>query len=880
MSILREILAWTQGLPAWQSDAVARLLAKQTLTADDQDDLYALLKLAHGIPDPHDRRPNPLTADLIPAPVEATTRVELRAMKSLRHVNAIAENQCLLFSGTGMTVIYGGNGSGKSGYSRVLKRACRARDRTEAIYPNANLPAEQTGVPEACFEIAYDGVTRDVHWTEGAAAPPELSSFAVFDSRCARAYLDSEDDYSYIPYGLDVFEGLAKVCKQLKTRIDAEYAQSAPDLAAFVPLQGETVVGRLIGALSAKTTTAEVEALATLTSLELNQHATLGQSLRENNPKEKAGQLRLRARRIAAIAQNAVAKGALVDQAAVSKLRGLADGYRNAQAAAALAARQFKERENLIPGTGGDAWRQLFEAARKFTVESHPDKVFPDLGADAPCPLCQQPLAEGAERLLRFETFIHQEAEKTAQASRVAFHAEYKLFTTQLLTLNLDDVTYGEIEALEPQLAADAKAFESLLMARRDAIEAAVTSDQWDGIDRVPVNPAARLQILADKLTAEAEALEQASDEKARAALLKQFNELDARVRLSQLKDAVITAVKKLGHQAKLSRCLSAVKTQAISTKASELAEKVVSRELEAALNREFKLLGVGALSVSLQTRTDRGKALHKLKLQLPQSRRPGEILSEGEQRAIAIGSFLAEVGLSGGKGGVVFDDPVSSLDHRRRERVASRLAMEAGQRQVIVFTHDLYFLCVLMEQAKLADVPITTQSLTRRAEGFGVADPELPFEAKSASKRISSLKAQHQLIAKLHKNGEEQEHRKQTVDAYYRLRMAWERAVEEVLLREVVLRFRKSVETQRLAGVVVEDGDYAQVNAGMTKCSNYAHDKALIGGVAVPDPDELLADILALEAWRARIDKRSADTAKKRKAGSSAVTMSVAGAA
>ncbi|EQD46172.1 hypothetical protein B1A_14707, partial [mine drainage metagenome] len=64
--------------------------------------------------------------------------------------------------------------------------------------------------------------------------------------------------------------------------------------------------------------------------------------------------------------------------------------------AAALAAKQFKEGENLLPGTGGEAWRELFDAARKFAVESHPDKAFPDLGAEAPCPLCQQPLAEGA----------------------------------------------------------------------------------------------------------------------------------------------------------------------------------------------------------------------------------------------------------------------------------------------------------------------------------------------------------------------------------------------------------------------------------------------------------------------------------------------------
>lgn len=867
MTLLQEILNWSLSLPAWQSDAVARLLAKQTLTEEDQNDLFALLKAAHGISDPTDRKPAPLTADQIPAPVKVTTHVELLAIKNMRHVNAIAENQRLPFSAAGMSVIYGDNGSGKSGYSRVLKRACRSRDQVEAIHPNANLPSGKAGKPEATFEIAVDGLAQDAHWIDGKAAPAALSSFAIFDSRCARAYLDSEDDFSYVPYGLDVFEGLAKVCKQLKTAIETEHAHSAPDLTAFVPLHGDTLVGKLISELSANTTQAQIDELATLSPGDMAQHAAIDKSLKENNPKEKAVQLRLCARRVVTLATAAINKGALVDHTVVAKLRGLADSYRTAQAAAALAAKQFKEGENLLPGTGGEAWRELFDTARKFAVESHPDKAFPDLGTDSPCPLCQQPLAEGAARLLRFESFIQAEAEETAQARRIALYAEYNPFIANVLALNFDDVTYSEIEVMDPQLANDARTFEQALTARQEAIKAAVLSHQWEGTDQALVNPAARLQALADKLNAEAETLEKASDEKARVALQKQFLELDARVRLSQIKGAVVSAVTRLGHQAKLKRCLSAVKTNAISLKASELAEKVVSKELAKALNREFKALGVGTLRVSLQSRSDRGKALHKLKLELPQSRGPGEILSEGEQRAVAIGSFLAEVGLSGGKGGIVFDDPVSSLDHRRRERVAKRLALEAAQRQVIVFTHDIYFLCLLAEEAKLAGVPIATQSLTRRAEGFGVAEPDLPFEGKSASKRIKALRAQHQNIAKLHRDGEEQECRKQIVDAYFRLRMTWERAVEEVLLREVILRFRKGVETQRLAGVVVEDTDYAQVYAGMTKCSNYAHDKALQGGIAVPEPDELLADIKALDDWREGIEKRSKITAQKRKA-------------
>src|SRR2546427_607135 len=124
MSILQELLVWSQGLPTWQSDAVSRLLAKQTLALEDHEDLYALLKLAHGIPDPKNRQPQPLTADQIPAPVKVTTHVELQAIKNLRNVNVIAENQLLAVTSPGMTVIYGDNGRSEE---RRVGKECRSR---------------------------------------------------------------------------------------------------------------------------------------------------------------------------------------------------------------------------------------------------------------------------------------------------------------------------------------------------------------------------------------------------------------------------------------------------------------------------------------------------------------------------------------------------------------------------------------------------------------------------------------------------------------------------------------------------------------------------------------------------------------------------------
>ncbi|MBC7601143.1 MAG: AAA family ATPase [Ramlibacter sp.] len=865
MTILQEILGWSKNIPPWQSDAVARLLSKQALDEQDIDDLYALLKSLHGVADPLLRVAQPLSDDQIPVAVKNSTQVVLYAVKNLQNVNAIASNVRMPISPAGLTVIYGDNGSGKSGYSRVLKRACRARDQTEKILPNANLIQGNSAPPEAEFEVSVDGrEIQTIRWRLGQPAPAELSALSIFDSRCARAYLDQENDFSYVPYGLDVFEGLVKTCRDLKARLDVEHLQHATDLTAFAGLHGDTTVGAAIEALGPRTDPKHIERLATLTHSEKARHAEIDKSLKENNPKERAAQVRALSQRVALVSTTVTTKADIVSDDAIQKLHALSDAYRTAKAAAEVAAKTFKEGERLLPETGGEVWRELFEAARKFSVQSHEGHVFPDLGKGSLCPLCQQPLEEGAERLMRFEKFIHEEAERTAQKSRKTLFAAYQPFIGYDLSISLDEVTYGEIEGAETGLGDAVGSFEKMLLGRQQAVKTAIEKNIWSDILHV-AGPAARLKALAEKLAAQAQTLDKASDEKTREALTKEQAELGARIRLAEVKSAVLTAVHRLTHQARLTSCVASLRTNAITAKSAEIAEKVVSLELAKALNAEFKALGVGSLRVALKSRGDKGRALHKLKLELPQSASPGDILSEGEQRAIAIGAFLAEIGLGGGRGGIVFDDPVSSLDHRRREHVARRLIQEAGRRQVIVFTHDIYFLSILVDAANTSSTPITTQSLNKRAQGFGVAEADLPFEGASVKRRIGTLKAMHQDICRIFDSGDEPEHRRATAIAYFRLRMTWERAVEEVLLRNVVLRFRKGVETSRLAEVTVDDEDFKAVNHGMSKCSDYAHDKAMGGGVAMPDPVELLADIVGLDEWRSKTEERSKATRKAR---------------
>lgn len=864
--VLQEILDWSQTLPLWQRDALRRLLASDEIGHDDLDDIFALLKLEHNIADPKGRKASPLTQAHIPIPPKDGTEIRLIAIKDLKNVNAIAEGQRLPIQNAGLTVVYGDNGSGKSGYSRLLKKACRARDQSETIHPNANLPANKVGAAEGVFEIEIDGTAKDFPWKVGELPPPELSALSIFDSRCARAYLDKEDDFSFVPFGLDLFERLVRICDKLKEMVTAESARHSPNLVPFSHLAGETEVGKVVSGLNAKTSAAKIEALATLNEEELAERLALEKSLKENNPKEKAAQLRAKSRRIAAIISTMSSKATLVNGDEYLRLQALAASFKAAKEASEIAARQFKESEPLLEGTGGEAWKELFEAAKKFALESYPESQFPDLAEGSPCPLCQQPLAEGLQRLQRFEAFIQQAAEKTARERHKLLNDAYRTFSVQQVALGIEEETFEEIRLLDEGLATGLRSFGKALVERHEAMKEALKSNDWESVKDLSDSPGEPLATLAAKLIANAETLEKAANEEARTKLQKRFDELDARAKLATVKKQVLEALGCLVHQTNLKACLPAVKPTAISLKSAKITEQVVSAELETALNDEFKALGVNSLSVTLQSRNERGKPRHKLKLELPQSMSPADILSEGEQRAVAISSFLAEVKVSGSKGGIVFDDPMSSLDHRRRERIARRLVAEAQKRQVIVFTHDIFFLCLLDEEAKAQEVSILSQSLIRRPAGFGVSDPTLPFEGQKTSQRVKMLRTMHVDAGRLQKNGDEPAYRQKAFEIYVMLRMAWEYAVEEVLFRTVVLRFRKGVSTQRLAEVEVDDSDYAAIDEGMTRCSNYAHARALVAGSSIPDADDLAADIEALETWRKKVEGRVDETRKRRK--------------
>jgi len=656
---------------------------------------------------------------------------------------------------------------------------------------------------------------------------------------------------------LDMPSELAAACVAVKQRLQDEARGLAFNRAEFTDLEGETAVGRAIAQLPGQ---AAAEALTRLASLEVQDRERLGalrKAVGQNDPGAKARSLdRLRTRLLAA-GTRAAGLTTRLSQDELARARSADEAWRAATNAAALAAKVLSGDPGLLPGTGSDPWKQMYLAARMYSEGcAYVGHAFPYVEQGARCPLCQQVLEDGAERLRRFDAFIKDKSEQEVEARRL--ERERLIGAIRALDASplMDEPGLGEVAEVDPLAAEALKAASAKYAVVRQKVLAMFDDGRWEGLDLSDVDVEPAVRSLAARLQEQIDALNEAARGE-HAKMQAELRELEAREKLASRLPKALAAIEQERRRLAIERCTRAITTTGISRKATELTARFVTAELEQALNQELRNLSVANVRVVLTTGTVKGETRHKLKLDLPAGFDLGSILSEGEQRVIAIASFLAEVGVTPGSETLVFDDPVSSLDHRWREAVARRLATEAGERQVIVFTHDLYFLNLLLHEAGECGLVPLAQMVVQGHGGPGMVVEDLPFQGKNTKARIGELKQVCQRAGRLWREGNRAEYDPLVRDGYLKLRHSWERAIEEVLFNKTIERFRKSVNTLSLKGVLIQPEDQEDADRGMTKCSNFAHDNPLAAGISVPPPDEFLADIGALEAFKDRIESR-----------------------
>jgi energy-coupling factor transporter ATP-binding protein EcfA2 len=855
MNVLKEILTWSLNRPLWQRDALRRLVLNGELSAEDINSLAEICKNRHGLAE--EQEASPLSLTHVPDALAGTDPVSLVSIFHHRGVNALAEDQSLNFSPR-LTVVYGDNGAGKTGYIRILKNACRARGQEDILGNVVSGSSPLAPVVAIKYKVGAEAEPRE--WA-GAAADEFIARVSVFDTQCASVYLTEKTDVAFRPFGLDLFDKLAQSCKAVRAKLDSEQrALAANTLAPLQQLIPEgTNVAKFLTGISSLTKPDAVLVLAKLSLDEEAHCALLEKSLLDfqaNDPEKLIKQLILRVGRFQTLVQHLKAiEQALSTEAVSAVFDSRTEGRRKGEQAKRLREATFPP--GLLAGTGSEPWKALWEAARQFSEQSaYAGKVFPVVDDEARCPLCQQDLEHAAaHQMKQFEAFVASTTERELREIREAFARLRKGFLELITTTLAVEEALKEIR-IEHENVADAIS-EALATneLRRASVALAFTKDEDLADDCPALVYASRSAVsLVGEVEARVKALRNNATAETRKRMTTEVQELRARKLLGVNQQVVLDEIERRKKFAAYGLCIEDTKTQTVTQKSSALTKVVVSQRLKQSFSDELSSLSFNHIEVELkEIGGSDGVFYHKLAFK----RAPGvdltKVVSEGEQRCLSIAAFFAELSTADELSGIVFDDPVSSLDYQWRQAVARRLVQEAKTRQVIVFTHDVVFLLLLKQFAGEFDVQHLDQHIRFLSKGAGVCTPELPWVAMPINKKIGYLKNGRQIADKLHREGHIDAYEKEAKHLYGLLREAWERALEEVLLGGLIERYRPSIQTQQVAKIAdITNDDCKAVETAMTKCSKWltGHDQAAAARAPIPGPVELNTDIETLEKW------------------------------
>lgn len=446
-----------------------------------------------------------------------------------------------------------------------------------------------------------------------------------------------------------------------------------------------------------------------------------------------------------------------------------------------------------LPADPDETWNDFIVAGQTYR------KHLIDLGAHDVdrCLYCRQPLQDPARDLLsRYSTYL----EDKISADLRANDARLKEIQRQITSLEC-----GELETFlkevgseeeKPDYFTQVKAVEGL----RRTVAADLMSGKLVEVDPAELLHDSKAAIEAALKTVGANLVELETQQANRTKVL-----AEKQVDLLELKDAVelgrswslieaqVENAKEADRLKTLRRPLSSL-TRAVTELAKTASDQMINQSFDTLFLEECEALR--ARSMKLQFVGREGRAQRRKVM--TGKHKPSKVLSEGEQKVLALADFLAEARLAGITAPVIFDDPVSSLDHRRVKEVSQRIAQLADDNQVIVFTHDILFATTLLAMFEKS----------KRCAYFQISDEKGKGRVDRATgPRIDSLNAIKGRVNRTIQdanqlNGEARGALVHT--GYSHLRSWCEVFVEDEVLRGVTRRYRANVQMSTLTEINV----------------------------------------------------------------------------
>ena len=235
-------------------------------------------------------------------------------------------------------------------------------------------------------------------------------------------------------------------------------------------------------------------------------------------------------------------------------------------------------------------------------------------------------------------------------------------------------------------------------------------------------------------------------------------------------------------------------------TESSKVAsEQLLNQDFEARFREECERLKAPAVTLEFPGR--RGEPARRKSL--APRHRLSAILSEGEQKVIALADFLAESTLRRSASSVVLDDPVTSLDYKRLSYVVGRIVELSDERQVIVFTHNIWFTMELLARFEKNKDRCSYYDVSEDGDGRGLV-------TRASSPRLDSWGDKkgriNSLLQRIKQETDKGVRDALIEKAYEDLRGACEIVVEQDLLQRVVQSYAPNVMVAKLRDIKVAE--------------------------------------------------------------------------
>jgi len=846
MTIYQEILDWSQNKPYFLKDSLRRLITSSIITSTDIEAVYSLLKKENG---DSSISLEPLAFESSHIPSLIPTGNDYPTLKSIKepiNICALHSEADLQFADNGLTVIYGGNGSGKSSYSRILKKVCWSRNPSIELKKNIFTPSERE--QKVGFIIKINGSETNFQWTENHPPHPALNSIYLFDTHCGEIYINKENPTEYKPIGIDLLERLIEIFNKVSqeiTTVVGKYNTPKPILNNEL---NSTRTGQWYLNIEQQSKE-EVDAID-FNENQIDRKQNLTSLLSTPDPDQALRNLVNKKGRMEAYGQQFRRLEEVFNEENVSSVQELRRRYESTKMAYDLAKREM-EGLNILEGFGTDPWRTLWEAANNFARSNGmTDGInYPSKSSLEKCVLCQQELNDDAKkRLLSFNTFIINDV--STQLKILQREIREKISDINLLNVPPFE-NYTEIND-------HIQDFENLFMAFNRSIHLSKTNFKnylQDGGELKVEFPNISIKI-EEVLKEINEQIKQTRDLiENRNALTVELNDLRVREFLFNNKASIVQYYSEHKYKTWLQNCQSQLNTSIISRKIGEIMENQAVNLQHQEFIRHLSYFNQELASKVLltKTRTSQGNTFQKCSLD-GLSDPIHSVLSEGEQKIIAISNFLAESTIDGRKNSIIFDDPVTSLDMDYRELITNKIVELSGERQVIVFTHDLSFLRMLIDKNRSTYSNDCQVLGIVKDEGIsGIVSDEIPYLAKNVQERIDSIR---RIISDYDRLDITDTHgREVKLDAARkRFRMLLERSVEELLSSRTYERFSKNIHVKKgnlTSYIITEQSDVDLLLDLYAKYSIPEHDGGTSTIPQLPSKTVIESDLRRFSDWK-----------------------------